>query len=217
MSASLVDTFSAFPWADVRGDEYSGCVFGREPSPEGSPLHRYALWRTWDADAPMLCVVGANPSKATHEVSDTTITRFVGWAQRWSPSVAADHAHTETAKNYTDRFGGLLMLNRCGYRSTDPKPLRSMGRLLAEGLDNDAAIRAALGVLDSNVTHVRIVLAWGDCMPDTRRKVVIPTGANIDFLLREAGRTAWCFGRTRNGNPRHPVRLAYTTPLERWT
>ena len=35
-------------------------------------------------------------------------------------------------------------------------------------------------------------------------------------MLDEAGRTAHCLGRVASGSPRHPLMVAYATPLERY-
>jgi hypothetical protein len=40
--------------------------------------------------------------------------------------------------------------------------------------------------------------------------------AHVVALLRETGKPIWCWGRTVDGHPRHPLMLSYSTPLEVW-
>lgn len=66
--------------------------------------HRYTLTRLWDGGKPMCAFIGFNPSTATAEQNDPTIRRCMAYAYRWG-------------------YGGLLMLNVCSYRATDPRSL----------------------------------------------------------------------------------------------
>ncbi len=72
-------------------------LFPSKVSPVGSAvfsgdnLYRYQLTRTWDV-GPMICWVLLNPSTATGEVDDPTITRCFRYSQEWG-------------------FGGLYILN----------------------------------------------------------------------------------------------------------
>jgi len=65
---------------------------------------RYALWRTWDKDKPLIMFIGLNPSTANETDSDPTI-RSVG----------------RIAKS--NDYGGFYMMNCFPYISTDPKGL----------------------------------------------------------------------------------------------
>lgn len=106
-----------------------------ERSADFSPCraYRYRLIRRW-ADAPMLNVIGLNPSTADETVDDPTIRRCIGFARSWG-------------------YGGLVMTNLCAFRSTDPQ-----GLIAAEapcGPMNDAWIR-------QEATASGLVLAaWG--------------------------------------------------------
>jgi len=75
------------------GAEFSSC---------GS--YRYALWRVWQPDSPLLMFIGLNPSTADATTDDPTIRRCRDFARRWG-------------------FGGLLMANLFGYRATQPADL----------------------------------------------------------------------------------------------
>ena len=82
----------------TKGDETAGAIFSH------CDRYRYRLWRVWDASKPRLCFVMLNPSTATHEVLDPTVTRCKKRAE-------------------TLGYGGLEIVNIFALRSTDPKAL----------------------------------------------------------------------------------------------
>ncbi len=100
-------------------------------------------------------------------------------------------------------YGSALIVNLSAYRATDP---RELGRdHVGPGIENAETVwRALLGS--------PVVAAWGDGIRHLR------TSAALALVLHMARRgSVDCLGRTRAGNPRHPARIAYETPLERWT
>ena len=66
--------------------------------------YRYALWRVWNINKPILVQVGLNPSYANEFKNDPTIIRGI-------------------VRAYRDGFGGFIMGNLDAYVSTDPKAL----------------------------------------------------------------------------------------------
>ena len=78
--------------------------------------YRYALWRVWNINRPILLQIGLNPSKAGEIISDPTITRGVVRANR-------------------EGFGGFLMGNLYGYVSTNPDALLRDGDFIGEYTD----------------------------------------------------------------------------------
>lgn len=66
--------------------------------------YRYALWRVWNPNKPILGGIGLNPSDANEFKNDPTITRGMVRADR-------------------NGFGGFIMTNLHGLVSTDPKAL----------------------------------------------------------------------------------------------
>jgi hypothetical protein len=96
--------------------------------------YRYALWRLWDEDKGVLCIIGLNPSTADAVNNDPTVER----CQRRARMMG---------------YGGLRMANIFAYRATDPK------RMLAApdpvGPENDAAI------LQAAKDSALVVCAWG--------------------------------------------------------
>ncbi len=108
----------------------TGAVF----SPCGR--YRYKLWRVWDPDRPLGCVMFLmlNPSTATDTEDDPTIRRCVGYARSWG-------------------YGGLCVGNLFAYRATDPTALRRAAHPV--GPDNDRALRAMVAQCGL------VVAAWG--------------------------------------------------------
>lgn len=155
-------------------------------------LYRYRLSRAWLGTGGPCLFVCLNPSTADASEDDATVRRMVGFARDWG--------HRE-----------LLVGNLFAYRATDPRELRRIKDPI--GPENAAHLAAMAGRAD------RIVAAWGaDWMvrqwqprPFTRALSAWPQRAWE--LLAEHGDVA-CLGTTRDGHPRHPLRLAASTPLE---
>lgn len=82
----------------TKGDERAGAVFS------DCERYRYRLWRVWDESKPKLCFVMLNPSTATHEALDPTVSR----CKKRADSLG---------------YGGLEVVNIFALRSTDPKAL----------------------------------------------------------------------------------------------
>jgi hypothetical protein len=82
----------------TKGNASAGAIFS------DCDRYRYRLWRVWDASLPRLCFVMLNPSRATHEILDPTVTR----CQKRAQSLG---------------YGGLEVVNIFALRSTDPKAL----------------------------------------------------------------------------------------------
>jgi hypothetical protein len=152
------------------------------------PLYRYRLWREW-GDTSRRCVfVGVNPSTADAVDDDHTIRKCIGFAHRWG-------------------FGALDMVNLFAWRSTDQR-----GLLMAKdavGVENDCRLLQAFD------TASRIVLAWGSGKTAAVRRL-------IDNRVREESEMLHRYrpsvervtlGETTDGAPRHPLMLAYETPI----
>lgn len=143
----------------------------------GCRTWRYALYRRWDETLPWCMFIGLNPSTADETEDDPTIRRCIGFAKDWG-------------------YGGLIMCNLYGFRSTDPKGLLACADPV--GPRNDEALAACAG------KAALVVAAWGmHAKPDRADAVV-------DLL----GGSLCCLGRTLAGFPKHPSRLRKDTPLE---
>jgi len=78
---------------------------------------RYALWRKWNWDRPLVMIIGLNPSTADEKTNDPTITRCISFAHSWG-------------------FGGVCMTNLFGFRATSPTELKASHDPI--GKENDA-------------------------------------------------------------------------------
>jgi len=79
-------------------------------------LYRYALWRIWNPNKPLLQTIGLNPSVASEIKDDPTITRLMSRAYRLG-------------------YGGFLMSNLFALVSTNPKALLNNGNAVGEFTD----------------------------------------------------------------------------------
>lgn len=86
----------------TKGTDSAGAIFSQ------CDRYRYRLWRVWEPTKPKLCFVMLNPSTATHEVPDQTVTRCKKRAEALG-------------------YGGLEVVNIFALRSTDPKKLYEVG------------------------------------------------------------------------------------------
>lgn len=155
-------------------------------------LYRYALTRRW-SDAPPLVVVMLNPSTADGAKDDPTVRKVIGFSRR-------------------NGGGGIVVVNLFAYRSTDPSKLARvhLGGGDAVGPANDAAIRGAVRAAPNGA----VVVAWG------AYKLEFCIAGRVEHVVKiitdECGVSPLCWGRSKDGSPRHPLRLAYSTPLETW-
>jgi hypothetical protein len=160
----------------------------RPPTPSGATFsrdrrYRYRLWRSW-GDPALPCVfVGLNPSTADESNDDPTIRKCVGFAKHWG-------------------FGGVDVVNLFAFRSTEPAALS----VVKDPVGRNNAYHVTLALRDAK----RIVWAWGSHSPRIRR-LVLPESTSLCTMERtcEAG----TLGITKDGSPRHPLMLAYTTPF----
>jgi len=97
-------------------------------------------------------------------------------------------------------YSGMLMLNAYGYRATDPKVMLAAADPI--GPHNDEALsyrRSQAGL---------VVACWGVNCPPGRANAV------LGLLMCPV----YCLGVTKNGQPKHPVRLrADLKPELYWT
>lgn len=96
--------------------------------------YRYALFRIWDPDKPLMMFVGLNPSTADAYVDDKTTTRCIGFARDCG-------------------YGGLILANLYAWRATKPRKLLEASDPV--GAKNDAWLRQLR-------QHAGVVIAaWG--------------------------------------------------------
>jgi hypothetical protein len=102
---------------------------------------RYTLTRKWST-APILCVIGLNPSTATEAVDDPTIRRCIGYAKAWD-------------------YGGLLMLNIFAYRATLPSDMWAAARRGVDIIGGERNYYEAMGEYIRQYQAVMTLAAWG--------------------------------------------------------
>jgi hypothetical protein len=147
--------------------------------------HRYLLGRVIrPSDKPRLALwVMLNPSKADASVDDATVRRCRGFTTDWG-------------------YDGFEIVNMYSYIDTFPVNLLALDHDMRIGPDNVAYQEAALARAQL------VVAAWGAHLePDA--------GLWQAFVKRAkaADKSMVCLGRTKDGHPRHPLRLAKDTRL----
>jgi hypothetical protein len=115
-----------------------------------------------------------------------------------NPSTADERDDDPTIRRclgFTRAWGGeaLVMLNLFAWRATFPADLKRAAHPIGD--DNDAAIVALAGAADT------VVAAWGVDGAWRHRGFVVAA------KLRAAGVPLLCLGRTKAGQPRHPLYL----------
>jgi hypothetical protein len=92
--------------------------------------------------------------------------------------------------------GGIIVVNLYAYRSRDPKALLAADDPI--GPDNDTYIRLACQ------EATRVVCGWGALPFAVSRARTVPDKMFLPM----------CLGVTKSSEPRHPLMLSYSTPLE---
>ncbi len=130
--------------------------------------------------------LGLNPSRADGRNDDPTLRRLVYAARAWG-------------------FGGVEVLNLFARVSPSPAALRRCADPV--GPRCDAWIRRRLRSLVAHGAPVSLWLGWGNGGPWRGRD------AALLALLAAEGWAALCLGRTRAGQPRHPLYRPKGEPL----
>lgn len=95
--------------------------------------------------------------------------------------------------------GGVIVVNLFAWRATDPNELSRVNDPV--GPENDEHIRWACQA----PVLATVVAGWGVENVAHRRARVVLT------LVRSTGRLVKCFGRSKDGHPRHPLYLPYSS------
>lgn len=159
---------------------------GAEISLDG--VYRYTLWRFWDASKPLLRFVMLNPSTADGKTDDPTIRKCMGFARRLG-------------------YGGIIVLNVFAFRARDP-------RKLVEFAGDHGRVGPANHTSFKRELRGDVIVGWGawGSRPELRDDVAAAALAVLE-ITGDTG-IVRCLGRTADGQPRHPLMLPYTTPLE---
>jgi hypothetical protein len=148
---------------------------------------RHSIMQVWDEGLPVAVWCLFNPSIAGRQVDG---------------KVKTDPTWTKGA-GFSTRlgYGGQIFVNPYDFAATDPKALKAAGYPISP--DNDRHILDACAKGDGSV-----ICAWGALGRGLSR----PT--DVLKLIRAAGYRTKALGFTADGLPRHPLMLAYSTPLE---
>lgn len=151
--------------------------------------YRYTLERRWSLRPYRVATFYlCNPSTADATEDDHTVLKCIGFAKRWG-------------------CGALVIVNPCALRSRDPKALLEHSTD-SIGIENPEAIGYAAHRAQGSGGP--FVVGWGHALPKLFRPFA------VEQLRHARGVQAQCLGRTADGQPRHPLMLAYDTPLQPW-
>lgn len=167
-------------------------------------LYRHTLERIWDHDLPLLLVVMFNPSDADDQRDDPTVTLV--------SHIAAHNG-----------YGGIIVVNLCPLRSSQPKPAIDMLQRAQCTPDADFEARK---VLWSNVNTMAaqmdraggVLLAWGAMggyAGDWYTTVM------QELRERRPAKPLYHLGKCANGHPKHPLargkhKVPKNAPLIPW-
>jgi hypothetical protein len=150
-------------------------------------LYRYRLERHALSGAGAVAWIMVNPSTADATEDDATIRKVVGFSERLGA-------------------GWAIVGNKFAWRATDVRELKAAQD--PKGPENDAHLRAIIRNAPT------VIVAWGPLAklpPHLRHR-----WREVAKIAREEGRTLMCYGTAQDGHPRHPLMLAYDTPLVEW-
>lgn len=149
--------------------------------------YRYRLDRDVQLDGLVFAYFGVNPSTADHEAENQTTNKWRGFCE------------VNGARRYI--AGNLFAL-----RSTNVAALATAADPV--GPENTRYLREIIAEADV------LVPCWG-----ARSKIPRHLHGIIDVvrtLLLSSGKPVKVFGLTASGDPKHPLMLAYATPLVDW-
>lgn len=134
-------------------------------------LYRYTLWRVWDEGKSAAMFVGLNPSTADENRDDSTVAKCIRYAQQWG-------------------YGGLIMANIFGYRSTDRSALRNVADPI--GPENNHHL------LSASKSAGIVIAAWGN------DGAYFGRGKDVRKILPGLH----CLKFNKSGEPAHPLYLS---------
>lgn len=149
--------------------------------------YRYRLDRECDAGSLVIAYFGINPSTADASIDDATVRKWRGFSTRLGAR----------------RF---IVGNVFAYRATDVRelahcadPVGPLNRTYLYGIAAEADV---------------LIPCWGsrDKLPRQIRYVL--DLAMSDLLA--TGKPVKAFGRSKSGDPLHPLMLGYDTPINAW-
>lgn len=152
--------------------------------------YRYRLERTLEGEglAGTVAFIGVNPSTADADLDDATVRKWKGFAQRWG-------------------YQRIAVGNLFAWRSTDVRALAAAEDPV--GPDNDQHLRDLLEGASL------IVPCWGSSGKLPPR--LHPRIEQVRDILQATSTPIAVLGLTSSQDPKHPLMLAYATPLVPWS
>ncbi|MBT9384141.1 DUF1643 domain-containing protein [Pseudooceanicola sp. CBS1P-1] len=152
-----------------------------------SPCERYRYALSREwAEGARILYVMLNPSTATETQNDPTVERCERRAR-------------------TLGYGGFRVCNLFAWRETSPALLKKASEPI--GPENDRLLREAADWIGPDGL---ILCGWGVHGSHMGR------GAEVKALLKGTGRRLAHLGLTKDGEPRHPLYVAYATQPTDW-
>ncbi|MDF2813076.1 MAG: hypothetical protein K0S56_4107 [Microvirga sp.] len=152
-------------------------------------LFRYRLERETQMNGRgrTAAVLMVNPSTADASENDATIRKVMGFADR-------------------NNIGRIIVGNKFAFRAKDIKALRTAADAI--GPENDRHLEQIMRDADIHI------VAWGPLAklpPNLRDR-----WRDVAAIAQRVGCRLMCLGAVQDGHPRHPLMLAYATPLTEW-
>lgn len=124
-----------------------------------------------------------------------------------NPSTATEVQNDPTVERCERRaralgYGAFRVTNIFAFRATDPKAMRAEDDPVGDA--NDRAILDSLDWADA------VICAWGN------HGLHLDRGQKVAAMLRAAGKPLFHLGLTGQGQPRHPLYVAYEQRPEPW-
>lgn len=162
-------------------------LFGSDRSATISPCGTYRYRLDRGIGDRLVAFLMVNPSTADAEFDDATIRKVRGFARRIG-------------------YQRFAVGNLFAYRATDIGALRDCPDPV--GPENDLHLTALIAEAEL------VVVAWGP-------KAKLPTRLRsrwpiVPEMARTAGKRLHCLGTAADGQPLHPLMLAYSSPLMEW-
>jgi hypothetical protein len=129
-----------------------------------------------------------NPSTADWTADDATIRKCMGFALRWE-------------------CAGIWVVNLFALRARQPTSLACDKDPV--GPENDQWV-------GDGIAYSRVVAAWGATGGSKVARLVSPRAAWLRSVAADVAADLACLGTCADGSPRHPLMLAYDTPLVDW-
>lgn len=149
--------------------------------------YRYALWRTWDKDKPVVMFIMLNPSTADGNKDDPTIRKCMAYAKAWG-------------------YGALIVGNLYAFKTKDPKVLENI--LFPIGPHCDSWLYTL-----SKMADLRIA-AWGNKILSDKR--VEQVKGILSSHMKGIVSRLYYLELSKSGNPKHPLYLRKNLKPQPW-